>query len=361
MHPILARPARVAAYIAIWLPLGGLLAALLAVPGIMSWPAALAYAVPLAVAYGFLCLSAYYAAHGLPLDRFDPVRAVVTGLAASFISAALWLLAARGWIGFIGTVGEWPDLPAAFRATAPTLFGFGCLLYLLAIAASYIGATFEAARDAERRGLELQVLAREAELRALRAQLDPHFLFNSLQSISALTAADPTAARRMCLLLADFLRDTLSLGARDHIPLGRELSLAERFLDIERVRFGDRLRIEIDSGDAAPCGVPPLILQPLVENAVTHGVAHLLEGGTVRVAARAGVTTLTLTVDNPCDPDRPAGRGAGMGLANVRERLRTLYGLDARLSTDESGGRYVARIELPLDTGRERLLAAGEA
>ena len=361
MHPILARPARVAAYIAIWLPLGGLLAALLTLQGVMAWPAAISYAVPLAVAYGFLCLSAYYAAHGLPLDRFDPARVVVTGFAAAFISAALWLLAARGWIGFVGAVGQWPDLPGAFRATAPTLFAFGFLLYLLAIAVSYIGATFEAARDAERRGLELQVLAREAELRALRAQLDPHFLFNSLQSISALTAVDPPAARRMCLLLADFLRDTLSLGARDRIPLGSELSLAERFLAIEQVRFGDRLRVEIDPGDAAPCGVPPLILQPLVENAVTHGVAHLLDGGTVRVAALAGVATLTITVDNPVDPDRPAGRGAGMGLANVRERLRTLYGLDARLSTDEGGGRYVARLELPLAAAPERPPAAGEA
>jgi LytS/YehU family sensor histidine kinase len=94
---------------------------------------------------------------------------------------------------------------------------------------------------------------------------------------------------------------------------------------------------------------------------VTHGVAHLLEGGTVRVAARAGVAAIAITVDNPCDPDRSAGRGAGMGLANVRERLRTLYGTDARLSTAEQDGRYVARIELPLDVEREQPLAAGEA
>ena len=361
MHPILARPARVAAYIAIWLPLGGLLAALLTVQRVMAWPAAFSYAVPLAVAYGFLCLSAYYAAHGLPIDRFDPLRVVVTAIAAAFLSSALWLLAARAWIGFLGAMGRWPDIPGIFRATAPTLFGFGFLLYLLAIAVSYIGATFEAARDAERRGLELQVLAREAELRALRAQLDPHFLFNSLQSISALTAADPPAARRMCLLLADFLRDTLSLGAQDRIPLASELSLAERFLAIEKVRFGDRLRVEIDPGDAPACRVPSLILQPLVENAVTHGIAHVLEGGTVRVAARAGVAAVTITVDNPCDPDRPPGRGTGVGLANVRDRLRTLYGVDARLSTEERGGRHVAQVELPLDPEAQPRAAAREA
>ena len=352
MHPILARPARVAAYLAVWLPLGVLLAALLAVQRVMIWPAALAYAVPLAIAYGFLCLSAYYAAHGLPVDRVDPLRVVVTSVAAAFLSTALWLLAARGWIVAVAGFGEWPALPSAFRATAPTLFAFGFLLYLLAISVSYIAATFEAARDAERRGLELQVLAREAELRALRAQIDPHVLVNSLPSMSALIGVDPASARRMCLLLADFLRDTLSLGARARIPLASELSLTARFLAIEQVRFGDRLKVDVDAGGAAYCLVPPLILQPLAENAVTHGIAHILEGGTVRIAARAGVAALTVTVDNPCDPDRPAGRGTGVGLANVRERLRTLYGIEARLTATEADGRHVARIELPLEAGK---------
>src|ERR671920_1887657 len=102
------------------------------------------------------------------------------------------------------------------------------------MAVSYLAAAFTVSRDAEHRGLELQVLAREAELRALRAQLAPHFLFNSLQSISALTTVDAAAARRMCLLLADFLRETLSLGARDRIPLSAELALVRKFLAIEQ-------------------------------------------------------------------------------------------------------------------------------
>src|SRR5207253_2931543 len=98
-----------------------------------------------------------------------------------------------------------------------------------------------------------------------RAQIDPHFLFNSLQSISALTTADAAGARRMCLLLADFLRDTLALGALERIPLGKELTLARRFLEIEQVRFGARLQIAIDAdAGAESCDVPPLVLQPLV-------------------------------------------------------------------------------------------------
>lgn len=348
MHPILARPARVAAYLTIWVPLGLLLATLLTLQGVFGWAESALIAVPLAIAYGFLCLSAWYVTGGSPVERAGGARVGITAVTASFVSSAVWLLLARAWLGIVGAVRGWPAIVPAFRMAAPTLFGFGFLLYLLAMAASYLAAAFAASREAERRGLELQVLAREAELRALRAQIDPHFLFNSLQSISALTAADPSAARRMCLMLADFLRDTLALGARDRISLASELTLARRFLAIEQMRYGERLRVEVASNGADACEVPPLLLQPLVENAVTHGIAHLLDGGTVAIHVERRAATLSITVENPSDADRPGGRGAGVGLRNVKERLRTLYGTDASLLTDEHDGRFVARVDLPL-------------
>jgi two-component system sensor histidine kinase AlgZ len=350
MHPILARSGRLAAYIAMWAPPGLLLAALLALQGVFSWGVAAATAVPLSLAYGFLCLSAWYVAAGSPIDRAGPLRIAATASIAAFMSSAVWLLIGRGWLELIASFGRIADAGVAFRAAAPTMFGFGCLLYLLAMAVSYFAAAFEASRDAERRALETEVLAREAELRALRAQIDPHFLFNSLQSISALTTVDPAAARRMCLLLAEFLRDTLALGARERIPLSSELAIAKRFLAIEQVRFGERLRVEVTADAAEQCLVAPLVLQPLVENAVTHGIAHVLEGGVVRITAERGTAMLRIRVDNPCDRDRPAGHGAGVGLANVRARLRTLYGTDAVLSTQEADGRFIANVELPIET-----------
>jgi two-component system sensor histidine kinase AlgZ len=353
MHPILARSGRLAAYIAMWAPPGVLLAALLALQGVLGWRMAVATAVPLSIAYGFLCLSAWYVAAGSPIDRAGPLRIAATASVAAFMSSAVWLLIGRGWLGLIAGLGHIPNAGVAFRAAAPTVFGFGFLLYLLAMAVSYFAAAFAASRGAERRALETEVLAREAELRALRAQIDPHFLFNSLQSISALTAVDPAAARRMCLLLADFLRDTLALGARERIPLSSELAIAKRFLSIEQVRFGDRLRVEVTADAAEECLVPPLVLQPLVENAVTHGIAHVLDGGVVRIAAERGVAVLRIRVDNPYDRDRPAGRGTGFGVANVRARLRNLYGTDAALSTEEKDGRFIATVELPVEAAAE--------
>ena len=350
MHPILAHPGRLVAYVAIWVPLGALLAGLLALQHVFSWTHAAVVAIPLSAMYGFLCLSAWYVTGGSPVDRVGAVRVAVSALASSFLSAAIWLLIARGWLSIIDSFARLGVGPS-FRAAAPTLFAFGVLLYLLAMAVSYLAAAFAVSRHAERRELELQVLAREAELRALRAQIDPHFLFNSLQSISALTTLDPAAARRMCLLLADFLRDTLALGSRDRITLTEELALVRRFLEIEQVRFGDRLRVDIDAGEAGEAEVPPLLLQPLAENAVTHGIAHVIDGGVVRMRAERRLAAVVVTVDNPVDADRPSGRGTGLGLRIVRERLASACGPDAFLQAEERDGRFMVRVEIPRSQG----------
>jgi LytS/YehU family sensor histidine kinase len=260
-----------------------------------------------------------------------------------------WLIVARGWIEIVARGAGPAGTDAAFPALRALIFGFGVLLYLLSLAVSYLLGAFEHARETERRGLEVRVLAREAELRSLRAQVDPHFLFNSLHSISALTTSDPAGARRMCVLLAEFLRDSLVLGSELRITIGRELRLAERFLEIERVRFGDRLRVEVSAAEDETCLVPPLLLQPIVENAVTHGVAHAIEGGVIRIALSSTAGSLTAVVENPCDADRPRDTGIGLGLANVRARLRALYGDDARLTTTEAAGTWRVEIVLPAE------------
>jgi LytS/YehU family sensor histidine kinase len=224
----------------------------------------------------------------------------------------------------------------------------GVLVYLLSVAVHYLVLALETAREAELRGVQARVLAREAELRALRAQVDPHFLFNSLNSISALTSEDPAAARRMCLLLSGFLRRSLALGARDRITLEEELALVADYLAIEKVRFGPRVDVRQEVGEASLiCAVPPLLLQPLVENAVRHGLAHLLEGGTIRITARRKGGRLSIAIENPRDPERPTRRGEGVGIANVRDRLRSLYGDEASASFRADDASYRVDLNLP--------------
>jgi hypothetical protein len=350
MYPLLARRSHLAVYLLLWLLMGVLLAAVLALQGGLPWIGAFGAALPLAVAYSFICLSAWYVARSMPLAGSGASRVVATAFGAAVLSSAMWLVLGRGWLALVAT--RWPAQgERTFAATQTLLFGTGILLYLLALAVSYVLVVFEASQDAQRRGLQGQVLAREAELRSLRAQIDPHFLFNSLHSISALTMTDPPGARRMCLLLGDFLRQTVALGGADRITLSREVALIENFLAIERVRFGDRLSVVVDAGDAGDCLVPPLLLQPLVENAVTHGIAHLLEGGTVQVTAARDNGWLRIVVDNPCDPDRPKRPGTGVGLANVGARLRALHGPAATLVAEERGERWRVELALPATAG----------
>jgi len=183
---------------------------------------------------------------------------------------------------------------------------------------------------------------------ALAVALPASLLFNSLHSISALTTADPAGARRMSLLLGEFLRLSLKLGARERIPLAEEMALVERFLGIEQVRFGDRLRASVTlDPDAVHCEVPALLLQPLVENAVRHGIAELVDGGHIDVQAGRQGDRLTILLENPCDPERRSRSGAGVGLANVRGRLAAAFGADARVTAAERDGRFHVELSLP--------------
>jgi two-component system, LytTR family, sensor histidine kinase AlgZ len=152
----------------------------------------------------------------------------------------------------------------------------------------------------------------------------------------------------MCLLLGAFLRDTLALGGESRIPLARELQLAARFLEVEQIRFGDRMDVEVAAPPYADgCLVPPLLLQPIVENAVTHGIAHMLERGTIRIAVSRTPRRVSIVVENPCDPDRPRRTGSGVGLANVRSRLKTHYGTEAAVNATEEAGVWRVELSFP--------------
>jgi Histidine kinase len=350
MHPILANRSRLFAYVAAWELLGGLLSALLVLGGTFSWASALSLAVPLAALYAFVGLGSFWVCRAAPL-RFQSVtalRAAGAQLAAATLSASLWLLASRVWAATLESLGFFPGLIESQRRAAPLLFGMGLLLFLLAAALHYLLVAFEDSRRAETEALRFQILSREAELRALRAQIHPHFLFNSLNSINALIGSRPEEARRVCVLLAGFLRRSLALGTRERVPLAEELALAEDLLAIEKVRFGARLHFAPLVEEAAlACLVPPLLLQPLVENAVTHGIAQCLEGGTVRLLARRRGERLLVAIENPRDAGAPARKGTGIGIENVRRRLETLYGREAELRLQRDGDSFQIELELP--------------
>ena len=253
-----------------------------------------------------------------------------------------------------------------------TTIPWGTFMYFTILGCMYAFTYFVEATEREAQTARLAAQVAEARLSALRTQLHPHFLFNSLNAIIVLVRdQDTVAAGRMLDLLSDVLRQVLRSDKAHEVSLDSELRFLERYLAIEQVRFSDRLRVRFDvEDDLLDAAVPEFLLQPIVENALRHGISKRAEGGSVQISARREGNSLVLCVSDDgaglaappsAHHDAP---GNGLGLANVRERLTTMYGTHARLellprSEDEGGGTLV-QLTLPFHSaaGAAKVVAA---
>ena len=348
MHPLVSRPRQLVLYIVLWIPLTGMLVYLFRAAGLSPDEAGILVVV-LAPIYATMCLVAWYPCRATPIKTSGLTRIIVTHTAAGILIAGAWMLLAMGYVSALSLTQTFQNLgqhPNLYKF----VFGSGVLIYGLWVPSYYVILTLEASAQAEQRLSETRVLARDAELRALKAQINPHFIFNSLHSISALTSIDAGKARDMCISLADFLRATLGMGEKTLIALNEEIDLIHRYLAVEKVRFGARLCMEeqIDE-DALTCIIPPLLLQPLVENAIVHGVAHLPDGGYIKLHAHLNAGQLLILVENNFDPDYRPKRRSGIGLANVRERIETRYGKLGSFMAKTEDEKFRVSITLPCE------------
>ncbi len=224
-----------------------------------------------------------------------------------------------------------------------------CWLALIAFCAVHaVAAYYLSLQQAHLHLAQAQAAARDAELRALRLQVNPHFLFNSLNAISALVSAQCNReANRMLGCVSDFLRATLAHDGRHEHSLAEELALLDAYLNIEKARLGERLQLTMKVGpDVLESVVPYLMLQPLVENAIRHGIAPLSGPGRLDILVERVGARLLVDVQN--DGREPANAGSGIGLSNVRERLRHLYGDDQQFDAGwKPDGRFAVSIALP--------------
>jgi two-component sensor histidine kinase len=249
-----------------------------------------------------------------------------------------------------GDHGPRPGPPGHFFAG---LFSLGLRLpiYLALISSAHALYFYRRAQERERRALELTASLAQSRLEALKMQLQPHFLFNALNAIAALVHRDAEAADRMIGALSDLLRLTLETTGQQQLPLRRELEFVERYLAIEHVRFGDRLRFELDiAAETKEALVPAFLLQPLVENAVRHGLEPGSGNGllTIRAVREGAVLHLSVT-DNGCGLPEGKPPREGIGLSNTRARLHELYGEAAVLELRATNGLCV-EITLPFHT-----------
>lgn len=205
-------------------------------------------------------------------------------------------------------------------------------------------------RREEIRGLRLEAANREGQMAALRAQMNPHFMFNALNGIRALVDEDPEQAKRAITQLSAILRNAMSTVKRRTVPLGEEVDIVKSYLALEAMRYEERLRVRfaLDEGLERE-QVPPMLLQTLVENAVKHGVAHDPKGGDIVIGAQRGLDGLVLTVRNSGHYEPGRINGTGIGLRNTRRRLELIYGGKASMRISNQDGMVVTEVELPLN------------
>ncbi len=350
MNPILSNLRNITLTYAIWLMIGCLLASLLVLTNTSTWTNALFFSIPVTLIFGSISASAYYVARSLPMKkrRFFVVTGIFSGTA--LIYGGAWIVVCYLWNKFSLILEEsWAGINLTPHL-ASLLLICGTLLYLLSILVYDVLLALDNIRQAERRETESQVQAREAELQVLRTQINPHFLFNSLNSISALTAIDPAGAREMTIELAQFFRQTLALSEKQKITLSDEIALCNHFLAIEKIRFGKKLNVSMDiDPEAESCLLPPMLLQPLLENAIKHGIRDLVDGGTIKLSSKTRDAWLFVAIDNPVDMQPSQTQGTGTGLKNLQARLRSLYGDQSRVGWHITEQVFRIEITLPLE------------
>ncbi len=348
MYPLFRTPNRIVAMLIGWCLFSAALSAL--VSGIADIPtgAGLLLFAPSYLLWLLFLIPNYYICRSLPLDTGDWTRVVGIQALVLMLTALIWALLGRGYalaLDSLDPSSPWLDYYSA--GLFPNLlvfagqFEFFVLLHYLFIA-------LRRGRDLEQQTLQQELLISKAELRALRATIHPHFLFNALNVLASIAETDPAQARHLCLRLADFLRYSISYGDRPTATLGTELEHVRNYLDIARERFGERLRTEIEAAqELLDTPVPSLMLFPLVENAIKHGIDSCIEGGCLSLSAESNHGMLRIEISNPVDDLGHKRQGTGIGLISLRQRLKNRYGDKASLHTRRDGNLFIARICLP--------------
>ena len=300
------------------------------------------------IIYSGIALSLWY-----PFSFFNSgitrIPALISNLVAiGALSVTLWVLITKYLMTTV--LPEESNYQAYWNATFPYRIGTGVFIYGLIILTYYLFVSLSNLSEKNAKEAKLESLVKETELKMLRSQINSHFLFNSLNSISSLTITDPEKARDMVVKLSEFMRYALSRKDEQPVTLQNELENLRLYLDIEKVRFGDKLTTEeiIEPG-CLDLKIPVMLLQPLFENAVKHGVYECTDS--VRIITQAKIIDgyFEINISNNYDPAPSLKRGTGTGLLNVTRRLELFYGKKASIKTLKENGIYSVTLYIPKD------------
>jgi two-component system, LytTR family, sensor kinase len=312
----------------------------------VTWRQAVSYALGDWYVFAVLSIPVVWLARRFDFESGNRARSLAMHLPASLVFSLAYMVL-RAW------VGRWQSEASFAEAFQPLLvktWHFNLLIYWVIVAVSFAFDYYRKYREHELRTMELEKQLAQAKLQALQMQLNPHFLFNTLHSISSLMHQDVEAADGMITRLSDLLRTALDSSNTQEVTLRQELEFLQRYLEIEQTRFGRRLTVKTDvAPDTLDARVPNLILQPLVENAIRHGIEPHTKPGRVELRAQREAGTLVLEVcDNGAGIRKDEPAGERVGLSNTRARLRTLYGEAHGFELrDAPGGGLLVRLIIP--------------
>ncbi len=347
-HPVLARKVRLIVWWLVWflLTLGQLLLYYFAFGKFT--PVSIPDGIISMLIYSGIALSLWYPFSFFNLGETRPTAVISNIIASGAISIILWVLITKFIVTLLLPEGN--DYQTYWEATIPYRIGTGVFIYGLIVLTYYlfVNLTYLSEKKAKEAGLES--LIRETELKMLRSQINPHFLFNSLNSVSSLTITDPEKAREMVIKLSEFMRYALSKKDEQPVSLRSELENLRLYLDIEKVRFGDKLSTEEKINEKCfEVQIPVMLLQPLYENAIKHGVYESTK--CVRIATQAKIIDgyIEIVISNNYDTAPSSKRGTGTGLLNVARRLELFYGKKASIKTMKKNGLYTVKMYIPKD------------
>lgn len=293
-------------------------------------------------------LTLYYPTKYISLEKSSLLKVLISHELTIIISSILWIVVV--YIIMIGVIGFGDDYESFFFNTILWRFLVGIMFYALITSYYYLVTYYTGFQERKLKESELKGLVTEAELKSLKFQINPHFIFNSLNSISALTEIDPGKAKSMILKLADYLRYILATNEREKNKLSEELKNIRLYLDIEKVRFEDKFEFneEIEA-ECEKVEIPNMILQPLFENVIKHAVYETLDNVILTLKCSRQNEFLKISIENDFDETSSPQKGTGVGLKNIYDRLKLIYHQDNLMDVTKEKDKFSVTLFIPTD------------
>lgn len=347
-HPIIGNKTGQITFTAWWIALSAIHFAVFAFIYKIPYVQAATDSVISNTLYAILSLGLWYWVRLSDIETSKPASLVINHLGAAALGVTFIVFIQHYTLGFIYANDE--GYISFLNDTMVSRAITGTLIYLLVVLVFYLIIYIQNFRDKVSRESELKALVKDAELNWLKLQLNPHFLFNSLNSVSSLTISSPEKAQEMIIRLSELLRYSLKQSPDSMVTLENELDNCIKYLEIEKVRFGARLQYSINTTpECLSVKVPGMIMQPLFENAIKHSVAQSANESTIVAAITRKAEFVDICISNSIPQDAFPTGGTGVGLENIRRRLKLIYGTAQFLTVEKTEDKFTASIQIPIN------------